>query len=69
MGCFLAIGLRLTAAIRKKDIDHRQDGVTLEDVLGRVAHECHLGNKIFGEITQGGLPQKWHRHSTEMPMT
>lgn len=44
MGCFLAIGLRLTAAIRKKDIDHRQDGVTLEDVLDRVANECHLGS-------------------------
>lgn len=44
MGCFLAIGLRLTAAIRKKDIDHRQDGVSLEDALDRVANECHLGD-------------------------
>lgn len=44
MGCFLAIGLRLTAAIRKKDIDYRQDGVTLENVLDRVADVCHLGD-------------------------
>lgn len=54
MGCFLAIGLRLTAAIRKKDIDHRQDGVTLEDVLDRVANECHLGS-IYDMKEEDGL--------------
>lgn len=40
----MAIGLRLTAAIRKKDIDNRHDGVTVEEVLNEIASKCCLGD-------------------------
>lgn len=42
MGQFLAIGLRLTAAIRKKDIEKQSDDKSADDILRLVEEKYHL---------------------------
>ena len=42
MGQFLAIGLRLTAAIRKKDIEKQSDDKSADDILKLVEEKYNL---------------------------